>query len=374
MIGVKFYITLDIGAGAGAKMGIFSENKELLHEMMLSKKEYGQTGDDFAKNLSRVIDEHIKVSGLEKDNLLAIGICCAGILASDGSFLLFKNQPQFNGYNIRLALEEYYNVPTGIENDADAGGLAEWSVLKMELCYWVFGGGWGGVWISKEGEIMYPSYDWNGDDNSLHVSNEPGYSIPLDKMLLKSLFYKLGVSYDNFERILREDPSLPETVIIGPNRDKGSLRAETILSGPGRCRLFRSVVGDDTFYERFLDIHEVNEMHDPTVAGAHISKLSSMGVKAALKTDKLYGEILALAARTLINKSKSDGMKDGIPICLGGKPSYALPYFGPACQKSLGNTGIYNYIRPSVIDESGRSANMLGALVIAEMAYQKNLG
>ncbi len=371
MKNIEFYLALDIGAGAGAKMGIFNKSKELLAEMMLPKSEYGSHGDQFAKALITIIDKNVQETGLDSSNLMSIGICCAGILASDGTFILFKNQPQFNGYNIRKALQNHYNVPTQIENDADAGGLAEWSVLNMELCYWVFGGGWGGVWISKEGEIMHPSYDWDGKDSSLHCSNEPGYSIALDKLKLKTLFYKVDASYDRFERILAEDESLPESVLIGPNNNHQTLRAETILSGPGRCRLFRAVVGDDTFYERFLDIHEVAQMHDPSVAGAHISKLSSMGVEAAIKTDKLYGEVLAVAAQTLINQSRKDGMRDGIPLCLGGKPSYALPYFGPSCQANLGGMGIFNYLRPSVIDESGKSANMLGALVIAELEYKK---
>lgn len=371
MKNTKFFLALDIGAGAGAKMGIFSERKKKLKEMMLPKSEYGSHGDHFAAALINIINQNIDEVGLKQENLLAIGICCAGILASNGTFQLFKNQPQFNGYNLREALENNYKVPTQIENDADAGGLAEWSVLKMELCYWVFGGGWGGVWISEKGEIMHPSYDWDGKDSSLHCSNEPGYSIGLDKLKLKTLFYKVDASYDRFERILKEDESLPDSVLVGPNGNPDTLRAETILSGPGRCRLFRAVVGDDTFYERFLDIHEVAQMHDPSVAGAHISKLSSMGVDAAIKTDILYGEILAVAAQTLITKSKKDGMKEGIPLCLGGKPSYALPYFGPSCQANLSSMGIFNYIRPSVIDESGKSANMLGALVIAQMAYKK---
>lgn len=372
MKNTKYFLALDIGAGAGAKMGIFSDNKELIAETMLPKDQYGEEGSAFCAAIVETVDEAVRKSKLNPKNLLSIGICCAGILASDGTFILFKNQPQFNGYNIRKALSDHYSVPVEIENDADAGGLAEWSVLKSELCYWVFGGGWGGVWISREGEIMHPSYDWDGKDSSLHYSNEPGYSIPLDKLLLKTLFYKVDASYDRFERILMEDESLPDSALLGPNSDPGTLRAETILSGPGRCRLFRAVVGDDTFYERFLDIHEVKQMHDPSVAGAHISKLSSMRVEAAITTDRLYGKILAQAAQLLITSSVKDGMKPGIPLCLGGKPSYALPYFGPAAQENMARMGLFNYLRPSIIDERGSSANMLGALVIAEMTLKKN--
>ncbi len=196
MKNINYYLALDIGAGAGAKMGIFSTDKKLIKEMMLPKSEYGSHGDQFAKALIKKIDTSVLEAGLSPENMLAIGLCCAGILASNGTFQLFKNQPQFNGYNLREALNKNYNVPTQIENDADAGGLAEWSVLKMELCYWVFGGGWGGAWISKDGDIKHPSYDWDGRDDSLHCSNEPGYSIALDKLKLKTLFYKVDASYD----------------------------------------------------------------------------------------------------------------------------------------------------------------------------------
>ena len=76
-----------------------------------------------------------------------------------------------------------------------------------------------------------------------------------------------------------------------------------ILSGPGRCRLFRAVVGDDDFYNRFLDIHETRQMTDPSIAGAHISKLSNMRVDSAVNTDRLFGKILAQATLILCQAS-----------------------------------------------------------------------
>jgi hypothetical protein len=125
-------------------------------------------------------------------------------------------------------------------------------------------------------------------------------------------------------------------------------------------------VGDDDFYTRFLDIHETRQMTDPTVAGRHISKLSNMRVEPALTTDRLFGHILSQATQTLIRQARQSGLPEGVPVCLGGKPSYALPYFGPSAQGRMGAMGIMNYLRPSIIDERGLNANLVGAAVLAK--------
>jgi hypothetical protein len=89
-----------------------------------------------------------------------------------------------------------------------------------------------------------------------------------------------------------------------------------------------------------------------------------------VNTDRLYGKILAEAARILLKTAEKDGLVPGAPICLGGKPSYALPYFGPSAQRLMGKMGYMYYLRPSVIDERGSNANMIGALVLANRALE----
>ncbi len=130
------------------------------------------------------------------------------------------------------------------------------------------------------------------------------------------------------------------------------------------------MVGSDDFYTQYLDIHEVDEMTDPAIAGKHISKLSRMRVEAAVNADRLYGKILAEAARVLLKQAEADGLTKGAPICLGGKPSYALPYFGPSAQRLLGKMGYLNYLRPSILDERGSNANLNGAVLLAERALK----
>ncbi|MGM0675420.1 MAG: ROK family protein [Spirochaetota bacterium] len=357
---------IDIGAGQGTRVALFDNPATVVGERYFSLSDYGVSFESFVGRLRHEVEALLAENGNRE--LRSIGIATPGVLRRDGSFKWVQNIPFLEGHNLKEELSRSFGVRAGVANDADAGALAEWSVLRIDLLYWVFGGGWGGAWVSKEGELMFPSTDWDGRDSSLHYTNEPGVSIPLEKIVLQELFTEIGASYDRLERILDEEFGEDDEHRLGPGGDPESLRAEIILSGPGRCRLFRAIVGNDDFYERFLDIHETKEMSDPAVAGKHISKLSSMRVEPAVNTDRLYGKILARATGTMLKAAREDGLPEGIPICLGGKPSYALPYFGPSAQRMLGKMGMMNYLRPSIVDERGLNANLVGAAVVADHA------
>jgi hypothetical protein len=368
--GERFYIAVDIGAGRGVKMGIFSDPHQPLAGSILRRDEFKEDFDHFVQRMLEGIELLLNKKGRRLRDARGIGIASPGLFRSDGSYLLAANLPFLIDHNLRDRLTAETGLPAAIDNDANAGGLAEWSVIRTDLLYWVFGGGWGGAWITKEGVVQFPPLDWSGQDSDLHYSNEPGYAIPLDKLMLKTLFYQFGASFDRFEQIAVEDLGLDQDKLTGPSGDPDTIRAEVILSGPGRCRLFRAVVGDDDFYNRFLNIHESGQMTDPSVAGKHISKLSKMRVESAINTDRLFGTILAQATLALFKQSRDAGLRDGLPICLGGKPSYALPYFGPTAQRRMGAFGIMSYMRPSVIDERGFNANLVGAAVLARKAFE----
>ena len=361
-----FCIAIDIGAGLGVKLGLFADPHTQIDDGLLHGEEYDDDYECFVGRLLERLDQLVKKTGRRIGDARAIGIASPGLFRSDGSYLLAANLPFLCNQNLPHRISKETGLPTAIDNDANLGGLAEWSVVQTDLLYWVFGGGWGGAWIDKTGRVRFPAVDWDGDDRKLHYTNEPGYGIPLDKLTLKALFYQYGASFDRFEQIAAEDLGMPDGKLIGPAGDPFSIRAEVILSGPGRCRLFRAVVGDDDFYNRFLDIHETRQMMDPSVAGKLISKLSNMRVEPAVNTDRLFGRILAEAALIMYRQARRDGLPEGVPICLGGKPSYALPYFGPSAQRRLGTAGVMSYLRPSVIDDRGLNANLVGAAVLAE--------
>jgi hypothetical protein len=369
-----FCIAIDLGAGLGAKLGLFTGPHQQFAAHLFRREEFQEDFDRFSAGLVQAIEEMVRSGGRKMSDARSIGIASPGLFRSDGEYLLAANLPFLTGHNLPQRIAAATGLPTAIDNDANMGGLAEWSVLQTDLLYWVFGGGWGGAWIDKSGTVKFPAVDWNKDDRTLHYTNEPGYAIPLDKLSLKTLFYQFETSFDRFEQIAAEDLNVPGGKLTGPAGDPNSIRAEVILSGPGRCRLFRAVVGDDDFYTRFLNIREKRKMTDPSIAGALISKLSNMRVEAAVNTDRLFGRILAEATLTLFRQAKRDGLSEGLPICLGGKPSYALPYFGPSAQRRLGTAGLMSYLRPSVIDERGFNANLVGAAVLAEKAATNKSG
>ncbi len=361
-------IAVDIGAGFGVKVGAFTEPFTQIGFALLRRDRTDEDYSRFVSGLLKTIEAVTKEVGKTLKVVRGIGISSPGLFNSDGSYLLPANLEYLTGHNLKKDLSDATGLPVAIENDANVGGMAEWSVLRSDLLYWVFGGGWGGAWIDASGTVQYPSVNWDHDDRSLHYTNEPGYAIPLDKFSLRTVFYQHGASFDRFQQIVAEDLGLAQSQLTGPHGDPDSIRAEVLLSGTGRCRLFRAMVGTDDFYERFLDIHETDQMSDPAVAGEHISKLSMMRVEAAINTDRLFGLILAQATQTMFRQAMPHGLRNGLPICLGGKPSYALPYFGPSAQRRLGALGVMSYLRPSVIDERGLNANLVGAAVLAEKA------
>jgi hypothetical protein len=366
-----FCIAIDIGAGLGVKMGLFSDPHRQIDDELLRGDQYEDNFTSFADSVLGRLEQMLQKNGLRMGDARAIGIASPGLFRSDGSYRLAANLPFLCDENLQNYIQQKTGVPTAIDNDANLGALAEWSVVRTDLLYWVFGGGWGGAWVDKSGQVRFPAIDWDGDDRKLHYTNEPGYGIPLDKLTLKALFYQYGASFDRFEQIAAESLGENDGKLSGPAGNRDSIRAEVILSGPGRCRLFRAVVGDDDFYERFLDIHESSQMTDPSIAGKLISKLSNMRVEPAVNTDRLFGRILAEAALIMYRQARHDGLPDGVPICLGGKPAYALPYFGPSAQRRLGAAGVMSYLRPSVIDERGLNANLVGAAVLAEKIARK---
>ncbi len=357
---------IDIGAGLGVKMGLFSDSDHQVDGEVLNRNEYKDDFESFVAALLCRVDHLLKKQGRRMHDVRAIGIASPGLFRTDGTYQLAANLPFLCGENLKARVAQATGLPVAIDNDANLGGLAEWSIIRTDLLYWVFGGGWGGAWVDKSGCVRFPVIDWDGDDQKLHYTNEPGYAIPLDKLSLKALFYQYGASFDRFEQIVAEDLGIAGGRLTGPSGNPDSIRAEVLLSGPGRCRLFRAVVGDDDFFERFLDIQETAQMADPSIAGALISKLSNMRVEPAVNTDRLFGRVLAEAALIMCRQARRDGLPEGVPICLGGKPSYALPYFGPSTQRRLGAGGLMSYLRPSVIDERGLNANLVGAAVLAE--------
>lgn len=358
-------VGVDIGAGSGTKIGVFGLDHELLENGLVPAERYGDTAAHLAGELTGEIRRLLDRGTPRRGPLLALGIACPGLLASDGTLRPVANIPSLNNSNLKRLLGDRLAVPTACLNDADSGGLAEWSLQRREIFYWVFGGGWGGAWISARGTVRFPSIDWDGDDATLHYTNEPGYATPLPKETVRAVFERNGADFDRFVEVCIEERKPPDGRLTGPNGDPGSMRAEMVISGTGRWRVFHSLRAEHEDDLATLDPHEREALLRPATAGPPIDLLASRQADIAVMTDRIFGETLAEAAEIIFRQAVPDGCPRDIPILLGGKPSRALPFFGPPAHGAMRRKGIASELRISENERRGYNANLLGAAVLA---------
>jgi len=368
----KGYVAgIDVGAGSGTRIGLFDGEQRLRGQVVLSTAQYGSTAAHFVEGLATALRALLCREGIAAEELGAVGVACPGFLRSDGTLLGVTNLPFLIETDLKDLLSAKLAVPVECVNDADAGSVAVWSTEQVELMYWVFGGGWGGAWVLANGQIQFPALDWDGDDKSLHYSNEPGYAIPLDKRMLEELFGGVGVEFEQLTRICVEDLHPPGGVLTGPSGRSDCVRAEVILSGPGRWRIFRTITGTDrSSFRSCLSEQEIEELEMSATAGRVIDKLGELEVESAVRTDRLFGQILAEAGALLIDQAVRDGCARDIPVFLAGKPSRALPFFGPSTREGLERKGIKSSLNLARLEREGQNANLLGAAWLARGLLQ----
>jgi len=355
---------VDVGAGSGAKLGLFGagpdvDGPRLLAEAHVPVARYGNTPETMADALAGAFRALMAKTPEAPHGLAAVGIACPGLFKSDGTAITVANLGFLSGASLSALLGDRLGCPAAIANDADAGGLAEWALAREELQYWILGGGWGGAWVLAGGRVMFPAVDWDGNDSSLHPTNEPGYAVALEKGALATLFAEERASLEAFAEVVHLE--LGPDALSGPGGDKNSIRAETLVSGPGRVRVFRSIAKD----EAGLTSDERRALADPVEAGAVVTALGERGVDAAVRTDRVFGKALADAGAVVIAAAETDGCPRGAPVHVAGGPAKALHLFGPHAEDRLRAKGFSNRLLPSRVEAEGRNANLLGAAVMA---------
>ena len=355
---------VDIGAGSGAKIGLFDSRLKSCSAGMVPVADYGGSGPAMALILADEIQRLQKSAPCCGRHLAGVGIAAPGLFLSDGTFRLVNNLPFLANVNLCRMLREKLGVPVAGINDADAGGLAEWSSVGHALLYWVLGGGWGGTWISEGGEIMFPALDWDGRDDSLHPANEPGYAIGLDKGDLDRLFKDFGVSFDIWRSVCaRYEPDLS---LSGPGGSQSQVRAELLISGPGRWRLFAMLRHLHPDGLAALAPEKLKLLESHATAGPVLDEIGRIGLPAAKATNALFARIWAMAAAVLFNRAEKDGCPRNIPVLLGGKPNRAFPSFKDDFLRELRRFGIESEVRISDLESQGQNANLIGAASLAE--------
>ncbi len=355
----NYFVGIDLGFGFGAKLGIFKTTEYPLAENSLALASINENYDALVDGLGNKIDELASIVNINISQIAYIGLVCPGMFDEEGAMVGGINAKFLQGKNLKKDLMEKVNIPVAQENDANAGALAEWNVEKKELLYWVLGGGWGGAWVSHNGNIRFPAVASDVENNSLHITNEPGYATPLAKNELEQVFNESRFDFNLFLKNLSAEFDMD--VITGPASNLDTIRAESVISGSGIYRIFKSAKENKE--------NAYSHIKDSSTAGKQINDLAIDGDDLAKRIFKLFGKALAMAGEQIIKKAIEDGSDPNIPVFIGGKPSNSMPFFIDYTTEFLNKKEIKNSITQAVIDKKGMNANLIGAVVLARKEF-----
>jgi len=119
-----YIIGVDIG-GTKIATGLVTGDAEVVERVVLSTPTEKE-GDRVLEQVYRSIDETIEKSNVDWSQIAGIGVVAPGPLNPRTGVLLYApNIPGFKNVPILKTIQTRYDVPTLVENDANAAGLAE---------------------------------------------------------------------------------------------------------------------------------------------------------------------------------------------------------------------------------------------------------
>ncbi|MFW5871011.1 MAG: ROK family protein [Verrucomicrobiota bacterium] len=361
---------VDIGAGSGAKIGIFDQYLVLLAETELAVEQYGLNAGDLVSGVRTCLSGMAEGLGACFADVAAAGVVGPGVYLSDGTIARAVNLSFLDGVNMKQLIEDKLGIPAGCMNDADAGALAEWRYHRTELVYWVLGGGWGGAWVARDGKIRNLPQRWDGNDGSIHPAAEPGYVLGLDKSWLSSVFSGAGISFSDFERLSLLARGEGTNVLLGPDNDPATVRAEAVVSGTGRWLIMRLFADKGGTLAAGLSCEDLEKLGKLSSAPEVLDKIKDRRMPLLKQTDSLFAEVFAEAAFKLLKKLEEDGCPGGAPVFLAGKPARAFFSFGPYMSGRLRAKGMMNGIFLSELQKKDLNPNLAGAGFLAGRAWK----
>lgn len=169
-MGHNWYIGIDIGGTKSAVLLIDSERKMIDRKEMQTTKgdnNWRPTVDFFIDGIT----EYIK----EKD-ITGVGVSCGGPLDTEKGLILSPpNLPGWDEIPIVNMLEEEFGLPVALENDANAGALAEWRYGAGKgydnVIFLTFGTGLGAGLI-LDGKLYSGTNDHGGETGHIRLDED----------------------------------------------------------------------------------------------------------------------------------------------------------------------------------------------------------
>jgi glucokinase len=129
--------------------------------------------DATLRRLTRELDDLIEQEGTRPG---AIGISCGGPLDSErGVVYTPPNLPEWDGTDVVTPFNEQFGVPTALQNDANAGALAEWQWgagrAHDNIVFLTFGTGMG-AGLVLDGSLYVGENDMAGEIGHVRLDDE----------------------------------------------------------------------------------------------------------------------------------------------------------------------------------------------------------
>ena len=166
----KLYIGIDIG-GTTTAVSVLSNDG-----IIVEKKQYATIVGKNAWKHSFAQMEMVIVKYLTKYKIASIGISCGGPLDSkEGIILSPPNLPGWDDVKIVQAIKNKFGILTYLENDANAGALAEWKFGagkgKRNLIFLTFGTGLG-AGIILDGKLYLGTNSFGGGVGHIRLADD----------------------------------------------------------------------------------------------------------------------------------------------------------------------------------------------------------
>lgn len=167
---MKFYAGIDIGGTKSAVLLIDETGK------VWSRAQFATTVGEDGWKLS--VDKMKELIGqlMSKEKIESIGVSCGGPLNSKkGMILSPPNLPAWDEVPITEIFREEFNVPSFLENDANAGALAEWRFGAGKgfdnVIFLTFGTGLGAGLILN-GKLFSGTNDYGGEAGHIRLADD----------------------------------------------------------------------------------------------------------------------------------------------------------------------------------------------------------
>lgn len=294
------YLIFDIG-GSSTKIGIIDKKEKIIEKYSIKRKD---TLEDFLEMLENETNKAI-----QKYNIQGIGISSPGTVDTmTGNVGGISALEYIHTYNFAYHLQNKFNLPTSIENDANCSALSEIYFAKVKekrVCFVVIGSGIGGA-IVQDGEIVKGRRLEAGEFGYMLLKNQEGVytnfsrlaTLPNVRNRLSEKYNITESSYEIFDKYFeKEEPYFSEVnemfnyLAMGLYNISYSLDPEVIFIGgavsqsENFMREIKERLKKEPFRTANINLRAVKYFNDNNILGAyaHLKKSIEKGRKLCLQ-------------------------------------------------------------------------------------------